>query len=378
MDEMPQEPAVVAGPPVEETQAEQSTGEETPLSEKEAQVKQDMEAAAKLANQLVSQDVRFAQLLGSMLASRQLYAMCIYELELLVQDKDWKLEDVPELTESQTVMLKEILVNASAVQAQRPFDEKALFQGMTKTVFPWMQKVVDKHAERQKQEREQLFKEWEEKRLATAIDLGLPIEEGALPRQLSVLLVGEAHLLRWVTKRMLSHLLAEKSEPKQIVELVEQAPDFTSNPQVVSVPEQVWKGCTAANGIQRLYENFVVSQLSNPADVLLVHNIVKAYRGLELSPVTTRANEAQRKLKKWTGLAGALLVSCLPLERPLRPNELHMPEYEALRVHNVLRGVSTAATEDPEQLEVWIGSQKAATVPRAELESYRKSKIILT
>lgn len=337
------------------------------------QLKQDMEKVAAVANRLVAEDSNFAQLIASMLAARQLYAMCMYELEWLVREGDWQAKKVPELSDHNKVMLKEILINAAAVQAQQPFDENVLFRGMKQTVFPWMERVVGKHSEYQNKERRRLFEEQEKIRVETPIDLGLAIAEAPLDRQMPVLLVGEAHLLSFLFDRLIENL---PDTVKQAVQLVEGKPK-ASAPRSVLVPLDAWKGCARSNnGFQRVYETFVLPVLSNPVDLLLVHNLLPAYTGMDFASITTRANEAQYKLKKWTNAAGALLVSGLPLDRALKANELNLPEYETLRVHNVLRGVSAVPTDSPDQLEIHVGAQIVATVSAEELNSYKKSSIV--
>jgi len=142
----------------EDVQREQSPAEklqerraelEAEMTEEEKTAADKMVKVALIANRLIVGDKRYGQLVASMLASRQLYAMCLYELERLCGDTDFKkatkaegeenLEGVgKELPDEQLLMLKEVLVNSAAVQAQQPFEEPHLFKGMIETVFPWM------------------------------------------------------------------------------------------------------------------------------------------------------------------------------------------------------------------------------------------------
>lgn len=338
------------------------------------QLKRDMEVVAEVANKLVVNNAAFGQLVASMLASRQLYAMCMYELEWLMREGETKGNDVSDLSDQQKVMLKEILINAAAVQAQQPFDENVLFQGMKKTVFPWMEKVVGKHSDYQNRERKRLFEEQEKVRVETPIDLGLSISETPLDRQMPVLLVGEAHLLQFLFDQLIQNL---PDVVKQVVQLVESKPKV-EEPRSVPVPLDAWKGCARSNnGFQRVYEACVLPVLSNPVDLLVVRNLLPAYNGMDFASITTRANEAQYKLKKWANAAGALLVGGLPLDRPLKGNELHQPEYETLRVHNVLRGVASKPVPDSDDVEILIGPAVALRVPNTELDAYKQSSIIV-
>jgi hypothetical protein len=339
-------------------------------------ISQDMELVADTANRLVREHLGFGQLVSSMLASRQLYAMCLYELEWLVREGDTRLEGLPELTEPQQAMLKEILINAAAVQAQQPFDEKVLFEGMTNTVFPWMSKVVEKHSEYQQKLRKQVFEEQEQLRIATPVDLGVSISEEPLSRQQAVLLVGEEHVLAWLTGRMLEHLMQDE-RIRQVVQLTVRKPD-PAHTRVVSLAGPNWaKCCNTAKSFERLYWDQIMTVVSDPVDVLLVHDLTHAYSEISFSSLTTRANEAQRKLIRWSHAAGALLVGCLPLDRPLRANELHQTEYETLRMHNVLRGVAAVPVPDSTEVDILVGTATVARIEAAELEALKQSKIVL-
>ena len=111
-----------------------------------------MGIAATLSSELVKNNSNFTMLVSSMLASRQLYAMCLHEMDAICGDPNDLLENFPELLkemeekgvepdEGLLLMVKEILINAAAVQAQAPFEDKILFEGMVGSVLPWMKKV---------------------------------------------------------------------------------------------------------------------------------------------------------------------------------------------------------------------------------------------
>ena len=67
------------------------------------------------------------------------------------------------------------------------------------------------------------------------------------------------------------------------------------------------------------------------------------------------------------------------LDRKLRDKELNTPEYETLRMHNILRGVaSETITEDGvEYVKIFVGQHEVGRVPADELETYKESKIIV-
>jgi len=131
-----------------------------PVKEVDPEFVKDIELVADVANHLARNNSDFKQVIASMLAARQLYGMCLFELEWLCHHTDFSKigETIPitteSMTEQQQIMFKEVLINAAAMQAQQPFDEKVLFDGMTNTVFPWMRAVVTKHSAWQNAEKE--------------------------------------------------------------------------------------------------------------------------------------------------------------------------------------------------------------------------------
>lgn len=356
----------------------------------------DMDLVAYVANQLVEHNPDFGQLVASMLASRQLYSMCLYELEWLMSDNNFLGKIAPKdgsalpvsLTPDQQVMLKEILINAAAVQAQQPFDEKVLLEGFTKIIFPWTKRVVDKHTTWQNEERKKQFEERERVRIQTPIDLGIRVYSEAevlkagdptkLDRSKSLLFVGESKVVNWLADKIVAHAAAVDSGAESIVRLGRQAPQV-NHPRLISVPQDGWKNCAENNtSFQRVYANFVLPQLSNPVDLVIVDNILQTLQGMAFAAFTTIANEAQHRLKKWTEAAGAMLVSFLPLDRTLQVNELNSSPYETLRMHNVLRAVvAEEIAAEEKSYRILVGQQEVGIVTDQELETYQPRLIVL-
>ena len=71
-----------------EKPVEESTSPKLELPE-ESKIPEDMELVAEMANRLVSDNQEYGRLVASMLASRQLYAMCLYELERLCEETNF-------------------------------------------------------------------------------------------------------------------------------------------------------------------------------------------------------------------------------------------------------------------------------------------------
>jgi hypothetical protein len=381
-------------PAEEEPKLEETETSATPEAE-DSQLSKDMELVASVANKLVSNDPSFTQLIASMLAARQLYAMCLYELEWLCRETDFSkgMDAFPEgtpntvedMTDQQKIMFKEVLINAAAVQAQQPFDEQVLFAGMTKTVFPWMQTVVTKHSAWQAAEKKRVNEEREQQRISTPINLGIQIyaeneavETHAIGRHKPLLLVGKQDAVRWVLNRITANVLTPGSGAVQLTRLLEGIPSITDS-HLVNIPKEVWENCASSNqGFQKIYDSFVSTQINDPVDMVVVDNLLQTCKGLSSIPATSIANEAQRRFKNWGEKAGALVLGCLPLDRGLRVNELNGVEYETLRIHNILRGVvaEPCTVNDAPHFKIWVGQHEVAQIPATELEAFHLSKII--
>lgn len=346
----------------------------------------DMELMALVANRLVEVDVQYSRLVSSMLASRQLYAMCLYELERLCEETDFKRATKAEgkeniavgktLTEEQALMLKEILINAAAMQAQQPFEENQLFDGMIKVVFPWMRDVVAKHNEAQAKAQKEAFNEVEKARVALPVGLNLPVladkPEELLDRKTPVLLVGEAKFVNYLLESRLSNASEGQNNVRQIIRLTTAEQPKEDTDKICFLSKPLWEDCTASNdAFQRVYSNHILPKLNNPADLLVVDDLRHARLGLDFSSMTTVVNEAQKRLKRWAEKAGCLLVGCLPLNRQLKANELNLPEYETLRIHNLLRGVAgeSVTIDGVDHYRIFVGQHVVCCVPAVEVDS---------
>lgn len=364
------------------------------LAEEQEQLVQDMAIPAELAQHLVLNDPEFGQLVASMLASRQLYAMCMYELDMLCDKKDFTgkaykdLELSGDVEESHIPMLKEVLINSAAVQAQQPFDEKLLFNGFVKTVFPWMQKVVVEHTKMQEEANKKEFEEMNAKRIVTPLNLGVQwfpesvTNTGSkIERGKPVMLVGLEPAVRWVIDKITETALEEGSNVNQAVRLNSGGKPKHSSPKVWYVPKDEWEDVANTNTeFGRMYARNVADNLIDPVDLLIVDDLKHATPSHDFSSIHFTANEGQKKLKKWADQLGCLLIGCVGLGRDLQPNELNRPEFETLRVHNILRAVEARklpAVEGEEAVyEVTVGTCKFGEVTESELEEYAPKKII--
>jgi len=365
----------------------------TPTEEQQRQARE-LEVAAQAANHLAQENVDYQLLLSGMLASRQLYAMCLYELERLCDRTDFKKvvrfenSQTVGLTNEQQVLFKEILINSAATQAQQPFDENQLLRGLVQTVIPWIQDTVTKHNEQQDKQNKQHARDEEERRVQRPINVQMAIfpeqqeePQDQLQRQQSVLLIGWQPAVQWVLNRLAAGVVdAEYSNVYQAVHLTRNKPAQRLE-RFEYVPEKGWeKAATSFNEFQRLYISRIQPALQEPMDLLLIDDVAHAGNDASFMPLVSRVNEAQKKLKQWCKKAGCLLIGGVPLPRHLKDNELHQSEYTTLRTHNVLRGVTAQRVDrDDEQgayYQIHVGTAMVAEVPVDEVHMALSRKII--
>lgn len=322
--------------------------------------------AAGIANNIVKNDKQYTKLIATMLASRQLYAFCIHELELLLADNDQLKNYLPdkEITDEHKTIIREVLINAAASQAANPFEENDLIDALNKLVLPWVNTVAAKHNKIEKSANEEGLKKVEIERRSKLLPLALPIlEEQKIDRSKSIVLIGEKPVVDWAISK-LNNNFKEDTTIQTVLLSNTAAANLTFNHY--TVPKQSWSlfGVNKES-IKRLFLGLIVNQVSNPPDVLIVSNLLSAFNS-DTALWAAKAAEVQKNLQSIAAEAGFLLVSGVALDRPLKSNELHQTEYESLKLFNVLRAVATKSINDSECM-VCIGNKEYGPVLNSEI-----------
>lgn len=351
-----------------------------------------MGIAATLSSELVKNNSNFTMLVSSMLASRQLYAMCLHEMDAICGDPNDLLENFPELLkemeekgvepdEGLLLMVKEILINAAAVQAQAPFEDKILFEGMVGSVLPWMKKVCAEHSAVQEEAMVAANKEAEVKRINSRINL---LHEDQVDRETSYLIVGNASLVYFVL-----HLLSQDALDGNKSNVFQQFRLHADKYRLVIRDSRVCYGTIGQLSpnaqkpkitISDMYHAYE-SQFQSPMDLLIVDDIQDFGRNAGrtgLASFQTTINETQKELKRFAKTAGSLLISGVPMEEGLQTkaySHLHShPDWEVLRVHNRMRVVMAEEVESG--FEVWLGTTSLGVFSREDIEAHRPKLII--
>lgn len=322
--------------------------------------------AAGIANNIVKTDKQYTKLIATMLASRQLYAFCIHELELLLADNDQLKNYLPdkEITDEHKTIIREVLINAAASQAANPFEENTLIDALNKLVLPWVTTVAAKHNKIEKSANEEGLKKVEIERRSKLLPLALPIlDEPEIDRAKSIVLIGEKPVVDWAVSK-LNDNFKEDTAIQTVLLSGNAAANLTFNHY--TVPKQAWNMFGVnKESIKRLFLGLIVNQVSNPPDVLIVSNLLSAFNS-DTALWAAKAAEVQKNLQSIAAEAGFLLVSGVALDRPVKPNELHQTEYESLKLFNVLRAVTTKSINDSECM-VCIGNKEYGPVLSSEI-----------
>lgn len=330
-----------------------------------------------LAQELIKDNVEFRQVVGTMVASRQLYAMAVRELELLVGD-------LPE--DKQHELLEECLIQSAGHQAAKQFEENDLYVGFQETVYPWMLRVVDKHNRLEKTQRQQDAEAWESARRLRPLPLGIeydPEFKDCLPRDRALVLVGWGPVVRYVLDKMVTAVLAAR-HPEQVfyaIRLHTHAPTNTKG-SVHRLSPDVWDNCTASNtSWPLLFQKHLLPLLDAPIDLLVCDDLRHAAPKLSGTKATaTRGgNHAHKKLRDWCKKVGAGMLFGIQLD-DRDPPDLAKPEWEQLRAYATLRPVWISdKDEDSLDVSVMLGRNTLVEkVPRGFLSDIVKGKQIIT
>jgi hypothetical protein len=358
-----------AAEPVEETEAPEEIDKPT------------TQLVAELAQRLIAGNKGIQQCVGTMIASRQLYAMAVKDLELQVRD-------LPE--EDSHELLEECLIQAAGAQAAKPFDENALYVGFQETVYPWMIKTVKRHNEEEEREHKQEMDDLENARRARPLPVGInfdPELEDALPRERGLVLVGWEPALRWVMDQMVTNVLATRDREQLffVIRLMEavnkdEEIDEKVQRQLFRLGGKFWKNCCKSNkSWPILFQTKILEHLTDPPDLLVCDNLCSATENIIGAGRSSRAaGHAHKKFRDWCLKAGCGFLGGVPQESKDPPN-LGGPEWEQLRTWSCLRPVWVKDSENQVQsYNVCIGRDTViATVPKSTLDSQGSGKIIL-
>ena len=345
------------------------------LSDEESVLKDRWKALSDLAQELVVSDQGLRQLVGSMVASRQLYAMAIHDLDLRFEsDKDL----YSKVAEEDRAPLKEIFISSAATQASHPFEENDLLAGFHNTVIPWMKEVSSLHTEEESRLLKEEYEESEKVRRSENVSLGLgliPEDEDELDRERSLVLVGWAPALAYLVGKVIDHSLSKALDFNQVVHLAKtsrKSPDH----RLLEIGGKAWENCAKSNSSWgKIFTEKYLDKVSGPVDLFIVSDLSATATGSTFQSVASICSSSQYRLRKWATSMGAAMIGCIPFPDQ-KLVDLNTPDWEKLRMFSRLRFVS-AVTRPDGNYDILVGrTANIENVPKADVEAYIQSDII--
>lgn len=307
---------------------------------------EDAKKAQDDANRLIADNEDVRQAVSTLIASRQMYAVAVTEL-------DHTLAHLPE-GEKVHPLTADIFIQTASNTASEPFDEAILFQGLIETIFPWMQKVCKQHTEEEIEERKTEQLEDEERRKKVKVPIGVTLdktEDPLLTKGRNVVFVGYRPAIKVLLDHITNHVLASKDDdhPQRlftVIRLLQKASKDDGHERLIRLGEQDWTNCHAtSNGWMRIVGKDILPQLPSMPDLLICDDLPLAYEGLQGSHEATRAHEALRKFGRWCKSVGAAFVGAVPIGIDAAPL-LTGSQWERIKTHAVLRPVTVIREGD--------------------------------
>lgn len=335
------------------------------------------------AQALLLKDKDLVQCVGAMLASRQLYAMALH-------DMDFRVDKLKEADEDKAA-LKEIFISSAAQQASNPFQEGELFTGMQETVMPWMEKVAKEHNEVEMAARQKEYEDAEVERRSRGVFINLEYDKvvddeaqtqsvSTLDREKSLVLVGWEPAVSWVINKILvdatepSALLNEET-PRQVLLLARSA-KFHQDGRILSVGGKGWEDCAKSNNSwpKQFYTEYL-DKIKEPVDLFVVTDLPFAKTGYDFQSTSAKASDAQKVLRKWATGMGSAMIGVVPLPQETTP-DLNTPDWEKLRMFTTLRGVTVTERENG-NYDIQVGIFATfKDVPKEDVDNFKRSDIV--
>lgn len=328
-----------------------------------------------MAQELVVSDKGIRQIVGAMVASRQLYAMALHDLDYRLESGRGKYESIAEEDKSP---IKEIFVSSAATQASHPFEEFDLLSGFRDTVIPWMEEVSATHTEAESLLVAQEHEAAEQVRRAKNVSLGLglrPEEEDSLDRERSLVLVGWGPALEYLSSRIIEHSLSTELDFNQIIHLTKTATKSEDH-RLLEIGGKAWENCAKSNASwNKMFVSQYLDKLSAPLDLFVVSDLSVTNDGHSFQSAASLSAEAQKRLRKWATGMGCAMVGCIPVPTK-KPVDLNTPDWEKLRMFTRLRSV-TVDTRDDGNYDISVGRVgRIENVPKEDIDKFDKSDII--
>jgi hypothetical protein len=254
-----------------------------------------------------------------------------------------------------------------------------------------MEEVSKEHNEVELSRQREEYAASEQERRSRRVSIGLLYdqvmqEDGtceevwSLDRDRALVLVGWRPAVLWAINNILKDItaigsLSDPETPRQSVLLSREVP-MQEDPRILAIGENAWANCAKSNtSWAKTFLGTYLDKLKDPLDLFVVTDLLHARKGHGFQSISSRANDAQKTLRKWTTKMGSAFVAGVLLESQKLP-DLNSPDWEKLRLFTNLRGVSVEVNDD-ETYNILIGRfSRVENVPKKDVESFAGSDII--
>ena len=317
---------------------------------------EEAELAQDCARRVLEEDSAAAMALSAMIASRQLYALGVMELEKILKDR----KDTHEMT-------LEFLVQ-TALYKSKEFDTRDTLNSLQSGVLRWLEKVTTDNAEADAVERQKFLDEYEASRRASRIPVGITTDKAQAPeldRNVPVVLVGDAMAVNSVIDHVQTTALAARTEEAPNVFTVVRLSVFKDDPpkmdpevRYVNLPAKMWQASTrTAKSFFELMQSAVYDNLAAAPDLLIVDDLIAAsvpYTADSGNHPGTLSGEALKRIRDWCKEVGCALVAGV---HTTSPQDLANYKWERVNQHSVLRPVTVSADDvgSPQLRRITIG-----------------------
>jgi hypothetical protein len=303
--------------------------------------------AKEQAAELVASKPDVRKALGTMVSARQMYAVAVREMERTL--------DAMEPEPHNAVI--DVLMQSASEEAQKPFDETVLFQGLMQTSIPWLEKVVKEHVRQDEVDAKREAAEYELQRTSAPVPIGMSVESNGPTewvRDVPIVLAGHRVAVRILLDHIATTVLAARSEQHPnsvftVLRFTDKAKREDAHAQLVRITQAQWRGCCATNNsLPKMMGEHVAPMLSALPDVFICDDMLAASPGVHgvSARASGRAANSLKHLGRWAKEVGAGFIGGIPLVGDEPPTVVGVPAYERIRTHATLRPVSVVREAD--------------------------------
>jgi len=271
------------------------------------------------ANALIAADETVRSGVAALITARQLYATALKSLERHISGLEHQLHPA----------VLDVYLESVSAQAAKPFKMIDMFEALTQSTVPWVQKVIASDIEQDAKDRKAAAIEREQKRRETPLPLPFVFatkpDAALLNRKKPLVLHGPLSAVQYLLNKTVFLNLPDDNSAVKPVNIVW----FSTTKQVVSslrlavVSDWMFNVGTKAqfdNKMAELMQTVVgpaFRQVGGPPDLLVIDDIRLFLRPCKPSELPWKTATAVRWLWAWVNAWGCAVLAGCPTPQPL-------------------------------------------------------------